>query len=311
MPTQFEGASTTGLSIPREKLEATKYIRVRLIDTTPVHKNRGSKLVKWRSFARVGSIRIDDDFDETEKNKIAEEESGKWRIMAETKVKVSDKIRTEGVKLTKWFTLDLTRPREQKENFNIECLLELNFLNKRNAEEQKKKVSLFADKILKKFKEMWYLEALQKRRESLQIAISGAEAARRNFLIQNLYIHGPMSSAIPLLQIGSGWRGIRMWDKEGGGKSKAPYTWLITGQNETEFKVQHSTGFISDEVVVKLALVDRNTFDELAQSSNGTNPDAYTSQLSLSIDSPYYSAEEDNGYAVESSQDRGKSDDKT
>mmetsp|Transcript_13738 Transcript_13738/g.19251 ORF Transcript_13738/g.19251 Transcript_13738/m.19251 type:complete len:362 (-) Transcript_13738:97-1182(-) len=202
-------------------------------------------------------------------------------------------------------------PSEQKQTYSAECLLDLNFLNKKKSEEQKRKVSAFADEILKKFKEIWNSEAFQKRREILRLAIERAEAARRNFLLQNLYIHGPMSSVIPFIQIGSGWRGIRIWDKEDEEKSKAPYTWLITGQSETEYKVQHSTGFISDEVVVKLALVDRSVFDELTQSSSGTNPDAYTSQLSLSIDSPYCSAEDDNGYTIESSQDREKSDDKT
>jgi len=92
---------------------------VRLIDTTPLRKNYGSRLVKWRSFARVGSIRTDD-FDENEKNKIAEEESGKWRIIAETKIKVSEKIRTEGVKLTKWFPLALMEPSEQKQTYSAE-----------------------------------------------------------------------------------------------------------------------------------------------------------------------------------------------
>jgi len=172
---------------------------------------------KKRSFARVGSIRTDD-FDENEKNKIAEEESGKWRIIAETKIKVSEKIRTEGVKLTKWFPLALMEPSEQKQTYSAECLLDLNFLNKKKSEEQKRKVSAFADEILKKFKEIWNSEAfqvlsistfnirkinyLQKRRETLRLAIERAEAARRNFLLQNLYIHGPMSSVIPFIQIG-------------------------------------------------------------------------------------------------------------
>jgi len=154
---------------------------------------------KKRSFARVGSIRTDD-FDENEKNKIAEEESGKWRIIAETKIKVSEKIRTEGVKLTKWFPLALMEPSEQKQTYSAECLLDLNFLNKKKSEEQKRKVSAFADEILKKFKEIWNSEAfqvlsistfnirkinyLQKRRETLRLAIERAEAARRNFLLQ-------------------------------------------------------------------------------------------------------------------------------
>jgi len=75
--------------------------------------------INRRSFARVGSIRTDD-FDENEKNKIAEEESGKWRIIAETKIKVSEKIRTEGVKLTKWFPLALMEPSEQKQTYSAE-----------------------------------------------------------------------------------------------------------------------------------------------------------------------------------------------